>query len=650
MRNHGRRSLAIILTSISSLVAALPSLPGQATFPVTVSGGYGSGSYPAGALVRIWSGTYPPSSGFDRWTGQSNLLENSTGNSTSFTMPPKPVLLNAVYRAAAQPWNYLTATVSVPQFSYQATFSYYFPRNPIGLIVLFHGTGGSGVGWFQNVEYVRFVNDAVARGFAVASTSSFDRVNKQWDVNDAVSTNPDLLAVQNAIAQFTQQGLMTSATPLFSIGMSQGGAMSSVASYRLGFQGACCTCSSGLGQIYQVSRVPMIWDLAQNDRNGFTPSATQFQQTLAQNGVRTQLNVHAPSPCFPQRFARIPGLSAADSQAIYNAFKAAAVLDANDFVTADPDTSGFENAIPVAYRASTGDISDQIYVCYTQHKFFSDFDNRVLEFFANVIGPPSSTLTNVSTRLPVQTGDKVGIGGFVVGGLSPKRVLIRVLGPSLSGPPSNVPGTLNDPSIQLYDSTGTVLAFNDNWQDSQASEIAATPFAPRHPKEAAIIATLAPGAYTGVASGTGGVTGNALIEVFDLDLGANGHAINVSTRGLTLSGDSVLIGGFVIGGTGLRQVVVRAIGPSLTSAGVTGALADPMVDVYDASGALIASNDSWQSSQGAAIIATGLAPGDAREAALLLSLPPGAYTAIVRGTAGNTGVALVEVYDVTSTP
>ncbi|MGI8955942.1 MAG: CRTAC1 family protein [Chthoniobacterales bacterium] len=252
---------------------------------------------------------------------------------------------------------------------------------------------------------------------------------------------------------------------------------------------------------------------------------------------------------------------------------------------------------------------------------------------------------NISTRVTVDTGDKVGIGGFIVSGTTPKNVLVRGIGPSLAA--GGVQNFLGDPALELHKSDGTILA-NNNWKDSQESQIAATGLAPTVDAEAAIYASLAPGSYTAILSGANATTGIGLVEVYDLDAVVTSQLANVSTRGFVGTGDNVMIGGVIIGPQGAADAtaVVRAIGPSL-GAGVSGTLADPVLELHDGNGAIIATNDDWQDdpAQAALLEAANFAPTDSHESAIYTTLPTGNYTAIVLGKNGTTGIALVEVYN-----
>ena len=252
-------------------------------------------------------------------------------------------------------------------------------------------------------------------------------------------------------------------------------------------------------------------------------------------------------------------------------------------------------------------------------------------------------LVNFSTRMQVGTGNEVLIGGFIIQGNVFKTVILRAIGPSLGK--SGLMGALQDPQIELYDSTGALLESNDNWQQSpEAAEMIESGLAPSDPREAAIFARLAPGDYTATMSGVNNTTGIGLVEGYAIDTSAS-HAANISTRGRVGVGNEVLIGGFIVGGQTTKRIMVRAIGPSLGGSGLA-ALADPAVELHGSDGQLIALNDDWAAgSQQAEITATGLAPGNPQESALIATIPSGNYTAIVEGTDGGAGIGLVEIYD-----
>src|SRR5256714_4823094 len=272
-------------------------------------------------------------------------------------------------------------------------------------------------------------------------------------------------------------------------------------------------------------------------------------------------------------------------------------------------------------------------------------------------------LGNISTRSFVETGDNVMIGGFIVQGSQPKRVIIRAIGPELSAPPFSIPNALANPTLELHDGMGALIASNDTWLSTiiggiittnQIRDILNSGYAPADRRESAIIADLPPGNYTAIVRGVNNTTGVALVEVYDLGADISSILGNISTRSFVQTGADVMIGGFIIQGTGAKRVIIRAIGPELTQYGVPDALANPTLELHNAAEALIASNNNWattiiggiiSASQVRDIQASGHAPGDPRESAIIAELQPGNYTAIVRGVNDATGIGLVEVYD-----
>jgi phospholipase/lecithinase/hemolysin len=256
---------------------------------------------------------------------------------------------------------------------------------------------------------------------------------------------------------------------------------------------------------------------------------------------------------------------------------------------------------------------------------------------------PPGKAVNLATRVFVDTGERVAIAGFIVTGSVSKKVLIRGIGPSLTD--NGVPTPLANPTLTLIDGGGNVSKTNDDWRNSpDATEIMNTGIAPKNDRESAIIATLPPGNYTVTLAGKDGGTGNGLVEVYDLASGDSSTLGNVSTRGFVGAGDNVMIGGVIIGSGDSPIVVLRAMGPTLTQAGIANPLLDPTLELHDQNGVVLAFNDDWKQGQPQSVIATQLAPGDDREAVIVAFAAPGNYTAVVRGKNNTTGVALVEAY------
>ena len=263
--------------------------------------------------------------------------------------------------------------------------------------------------------------------------------------------------------------------------------------------------------------------------------------------------------------------------------------------------------------------------------------------------PNQITFGNLSSRMRVGVNDNAMITGFIVSGTGQKTVIIRAIGPSLAN--AGVQGAMTDPTLEVRDSAGNLVATNDNWRDSQQALFieggAYAAFQPPNELESAIAIRLNPGAYTVIIRGKNNSTGVALAELYDYSGGLTVRFTNVSTRGFVRTGDNVLIGGLIVRGTGSSDVILRAIGPSLTQYGISNALADPTLEFYDSNGTLIAFNDNWDDDaiQAGRIQRSGFAPPNRYESAMALTLSPGNYTAIVRGKNGSVGVGLFELYD-----
>jgi hypothetical protein len=261
-------------------------------------------------------------------------------------------------------------------------------------------------------------------------------------------------------------------------------------------------------------------------------------------------------------------------------------------------------------------------------------------------GTSATRLANISTRMKVGTSQNVLIGGFIIRGAQSKTLMLRAIGPSLTA--SGVTSVLADPALELHDSTGAVVASNDDWQESaQASQIKESGIAPTNPRESAILVTLSPGSYTAVVSGYGSTQGNGLVEAYEMEANST-RLVNISTRGRVGTGGEPMIGGLIVQGSTAKKVIIRGLGPSLSagSSKVTDALADPILELRDASGNLLAVNDDWgTSSQASEIVASTIPPVNAQESAIVAMLVAGNYTAILRGVDNTSGVGLVEVFD-----
>jgi alpha-tubulin suppressor-like RCC1 family protein len=384
------------------------------------------------------------------------------------------------------------------------------------------------------------------------------------------------------------------------------------------------------------------------------------------------LGAHSITGAYSGDGANTPGVSNGITHTVYEAITTqvslATILNPNGSVTMSATVTGNVTPTGTVYFRDGGTTLAQSSLAngtasYTAsnllpgtHELYADYsgdpNNQAVSSGAVVqqVSLPHSLLNaprllNISTRGQVQTGFNVMIGGFVISGPTSKRVVIRAIGPSLAN--FGVAGALANPRMQLVHSDNNMLiASNDDWGlADNAVDLQRSGFAPSNAAESALLVTLAPGAYTAIVSGVADVTGVGLVEVYEVDH-PEVSLINISTRGYVGTGFDVMIGGFVITGDGPQTVVVRATGPSLAKYNVQGALANPQLQlVRESDHAIIATNDNWvDASNKAQIESSGFAPSDPLESAIYITLDPGAYTAIVSGVNGGTGVGLVEVY------
>jgi hypothetical protein len=246
----------------------------------------------------------------------------------------------------------------------------------------------------------------------------------------------------------------------------------------------------------------------------------------------------------------------------------------------------------------------------------------------------------------VETGDRAMIAGFIIQGNASKPVLLRGMGPSLTT--FGISDVLLDPILELRGPSSSIMT-NDNWIDSpQRSQFEATPFQPSDNRESVVLGTLPAANYTALLTGKDNTAGVGLVEVYDRDQSVDAVLANISTRGFVQADDNVMIGGFILGGgSDDARIALRGIGPSLAQFGLNPVLADPVLELRDANGALLISNDDWMDDPVAAalLIANGLGLSDPKESGIFTSLPRGQFTAILAGQDGGIGIGLIEIYN-----
>jgi len=344
---------------------------------IVVNSGSGDGKYKGAQLVHVWADPNPTGMVFDQWTGDIEWLQNPRESHTRIRNAKLNINLTAVYKPAPV-WTPTFETINGIQMGY------YFPPNAVGVIFHFHGQGGSANLLFNNLERRIFANEAVAEGYAVVALDSADRTNRDWSTSNDLSTSPDIQNVQAAIMRLIALGLMTASTPKFAHGFSKGAGFSPRVARALNFRATSMNLLAGTPDIINITTIPTIWCIAQNDGTIMAGGVAQSRvnhQNLLNRGVPTQYNLAVPTPVYPERFWRISGLAAADSQTIYNALKNGGFIDGRGFLLADPDTSNWQTVIPAQYNSFLNSIAEQLRICWTEHTFFSDYDRRVLDFF-----------------------------------------------------------------------------------------------------------------------------------------------------------------------------------------------------------------------------------------------------------------------------
>lgn len=341
------------------------------------------------ASIDVFANADPSGMVFDTWTGDTAsllvpgerrsgaLLVAGTKNITA-TFKPLPAFTPSTIVLNGQP-----ASTSTAVNAY-----WYFPTAlPLGVIFRFHGTGGSGSAQFSKVEEQKFARDAVASGFAVVSLDSSDRVNKSWDSTTIPAdpmANVDVVNIQQLISNFRAQALINANTPIFASGHSDGAGAALRFAFLLNWKASHQSCVPGTPSIAQATTVPGIWTMAQNDTFADPQRAAKAldnANALAARGIASQYILVPPSAVYPSRFTQISGISTVDSQNIYNALRAAGLLDANDYLISDPNLTNFTPIIPTQYQSYSQDIVGQIFAAYSAHQFSTATSRRVLDFF-----------------------------------------------------------------------------------------------------------------------------------------------------------------------------------------------------------------------------------------------------------------------------
>ncbi len=368
--------LVFIFISCKKTETATPDLP--ATYLLTVSNGTGSGIYNAGDTGYIFSNNSNANQIFDKWTGDISSLQNPNEWRTIFKMPTANITVTATYKTIT-PITFTNTIINGSQVYYHIPASYR------GIILPFHGAGGSATGWTAtNLENLEFCKYAANNGYALVITESKDRVNKRWDVT---ATSVDIANIDIILNSLQTGGVTAAGKPLYGVGMSQGSGFCSIITALKNYKAGALYCLGGIDQVFDQSTAPIIWNMAAKDLtedpNRLITAKANYDK-LAARGIGSAFIINGPTPLYATRFTIAPNISITASTEIYNGLKAAGYLDAKGFLNIDPRVSNaWLAAIPPTYQTSDyiGNIEDQLFVCYAQHKLFKDANYRTIEFF-----------------------------------------------------------------------------------------------------------------------------------------------------------------------------------------------------------------------------------------------------------------------------
>ncbi len=381
-----------LITSIAILASTTISL--AQTFSVTViSGAVQQPTFTSSTVVHILANPTATNNTnvFDKWIGNTVALKDTFSMHTTFTITSNQTL-TATYKPTT-PWaavNHTFVTISNPNTAHSNTYRY-FPPGYKALIIFYHGAGGTASGWLEGkVETNLFCKSAVEQGYALFAPESIDRVTKKW-ASTAYASNIDVANIHEMLDSLKLMGVLSPTTPIYGVSMSEGGGIVSQVSYYDNYKAQAIYCNDGLGQLINITNVPTIfpyqrWDTLGTQFNTKIQYVTASYDTLLAHGVPTEFPINYPSPIFKTRFWRIPGVSQALSLMYYNWFKTNNLLNANDYLVKDPRAVPTGTAWQAPFASMFGaanvpDVDDQLYTCFTEHKFTNDFTFKTLRFF-----------------------------------------------------------------------------------------------------------------------------------------------------------------------------------------------------------------------------------------------------------------------------
>jgi hypothetical protein len=369
--------VAIFFSCKKSDTIITPTPP--ASFTLQVNTGSGSGLFEAADTAYIFADNTTANQVFDKWTGDISFLQNPNEWRTILKMPASNVTVTATFKTIT-PIAFTNTVINGSQVYY------HIPATYRGIILPFHGAGGSATGWTtSNLENLEFCKYAAANGYALVITESKDRTNKQWDASGLASV--DIANIDVILNSLQTSGIIAAGKPLYGVGMSQGSGFCSLITAAKNYKAGALYCLGGIDQVFNQSTAPIIWNMAAKDltedANRLITAKANYDKLLAR-GIACSYQVNEPTPLYANRFTIASNISTAASTEIYNSLKNGGYLDANGFLNIDPRLSNaWQAAMPATYQTAAyiGNIEDQLFVSYAQHKFYKDANYRTIQFF-----------------------------------------------------------------------------------------------------------------------------------------------------------------------------------------------------------------------------------------------------------------------------
>jgi hypothetical protein len=381
LRLSARRStigcfVAIIGLSLAGCGAETIKPIPTTTYVVSVIHGTGSGRYSPGKTIHVWADPYGSGWTFDSWMGDTMSLFDKRSMHVTFVMPSRDVQIEATYRQ-----------IPIWQANYESIANqdvyYFFPPALRGVILFFHGSGGSSREWTDvGTDRHRFFDEAIADGYAIIAIDSADRINNQWSLSLAAGTNVDVQAIENTLKVFMGRGQIPWDVPIYGIGMSRGGRFATLVGYILRVKAVAIVVGDMVDELATVTTIPTIWCLAEHDPIIERQPALANYKKLIKRGIDAEFYIHPPTPIYPLSFVDVRGINIATSKQLFEALKTNGYLDESNLLIRNPRLSGWEKQIAASYSEDVRlDIQDRLFVAFSEHAFYSDCDHRILDFF-----------------------------------------------------------------------------------------------------------------------------------------------------------------------------------------------------------------------------------------------------------------------------